>query len=142
MNNHNSSSSSITSSLNQLKLDNLPKIKLSHTVKTSILSSQIIEYIVNEIKLIPNYETLSNDLHLLTHICNMIENLQRSDLSPKLDKKEIFLEIIKLLFPDLKTENHIFINNFVDFICSNNLVKRVSNFSKVYSVLKKNLLSD
>ena len=62
MNNPNSNSS-ITSSLNQLKLDNLPKIKLSHTVKTSILSSQIVEYIVNEIKLIPNYETLSQDLH-------------------------------------------------------------------------------
>jgi hypothetical protein len=89
MNNPNSNSS-ITSSLNQLKLDNLPKIKLSHTVKTSILSTQIIEYIVNEIKLIPNYETLSQDLHLLTHICNMIENLQRSDLSPKLEKKKIF----------------------------------------------------
>lgn len=140
--NNNSSSSSISSSLNQLKLDNLPKIKLSHTIKTSILSSQIIEYIVNEIKLIPNYETLSSDLHLLTHICNMIENLQRSDLSPKLDKKEIFLEIIKQLFPELTTENHIFISNFVDFICSNNLVKRVSNFSKVYSVLKKNLSSN
>ena len=64
-------------------------------MKTSILSSQIVEYIVNEIKLIPNYETLSQDLHLLTHICYMIENLQRSDLSPKLDKKTLFLEIIK-----------------------------------------------
>ena len=141
MNNPNSNSS-ITSSLNQLKLDSLPKIKLSHTVKTSILSSQIIEYIVNEIKLIPNYETLSQDLHLLTHICNMIENLQRSDSSPKLEKKEIFLEIIKHLFPNLSTENHIFLNNFVDFICSNGLVKRVSNFSRVYSSIKKNLSSN
>ena len=35
MNNQNSSS--ITSSLNQLKLDNLPKIKLSHTVRAFLL---------------------------------------------------------------------------------------------------------
>jgi hypothetical protein len=140
MNNQNSSS--ITSSLNQLKVDNLPKIKLSHTIKTSILSAQIIEYIVNEIKLIPNFDTLSNDLHLLTHICNMIENLQRSDLSPKLNKKEVFLDIVKHLFPNLTVENQVFIDNFVDFIVSNGLVKKVSNFSNVYNYIKKNLSSN
>jgi len=140
MNNQNSSS--ITSSLNQLKVDNLPKIKLSHTIKTSILSAQIIEYIVNEIKLIPNFDTLSNDLHLLTHICNMIENLQRSDLSPKLNKKEVFLDIVKHLFPNLTVENQVFIDNFVDFIVSNGLVKKISNFSNVYNYIKKNLSSN
>ena len=46
MNNQNSSSS-ISSSLNQLKTNNLPKLKLSNTIKTSILSNQIVEYIVN-----------------------------------------------------------------------------------------------
>ena len=97
------------------------------------------EYIVNEIKLIPSYETLSNDLHLLAHICNMIENLQRSDLSPKLNKKDIFLEIVKQLFPTLSTDNLMFLDTFVDFICSNGLVNRVSYFSNAYNALKKNL---
>ena len=139
MNPTNSNSSSISSSLNQLKLNNLPQLKLSHTIKTSILSVQIVEYIVNEIKLIPSYETLSNDLHLLAHICNMIENLQRSDLSPKLNKKDIFLEIVKQLFPNLSTDNLMFLDTFVDFICSNGLVNRVSYFSNAYNALKKNL---
>lgn len=137
--NSNSNSSSISSSLNQLKLNNLPQLKLSHSIKTSILSVQIVEYIVNEIKLIPSYETLSNDLHLLTHICNMIENLQRTDLNPKLNKKDIFLEIVKQLFPSISTENLMFLDTFVDFICSNGLVNKVSNFSRVYSCVKKNL---
>jgi len=140
MNNQNSSS--ITSSLNQLKLDNLPKIKLSHTVKTSILSSQIIEYIVNEIKLIPNYETLSQDLHLMNHIANLIENLERRDLDPKLDKKTLFLDIIKQLFPNLNTDQLSFLDNFADFIVSHNLVSKVSTLSKFVSSVKKNLSSN
>ena len=86
-----------------------------------------------------SYETLSNDLHLLAHICNMIENLQRSDLSPKLNKKDIFLEIVKQLFPTLSTDNLMFLDTFVDFICSNGLVNRVSYFSNAYNAIKKNL---
>jgi len=140
MNNQNSSS--ITSSLNQLKLDNLPKIKLSHTVKTSILSSQIIEYIVNEVKLIPHYETLSQDLHLMNHIANLIENLERRDLDPKLDKKTLFLDIIKQLFPNLNTDQLSFLDNFADFIVSHNLVSKVSTLSKFVSSVKKNLSSN
>ena len=136
--NSNSNSSSISSSLNQLKLNNLPQLKLSHTAKTTILSNQIIQFIVEEIKKIPHYETMNNDLHLFLFICNCIENLQRSDLSPKLIKKDIFLEIVKQLFPSISTENLMFLDNFVDFMCSNGLVNKVSYFSYVYSCVKKN----
>jgi hypothetical protein len=141
MNNPNSNSS-ITSSLNQLKISSLPQLKLSHTVKTSILSAQIVEFIVNEVKLIPHYETLSQDLHLMNHIANLIENLERRDLDPKLDKKTLFLDIIKQLFPNLNTEQLSFLDNFADFIVSHNLVSKVSTLSKFVSSVKKNLSSN
>ena len=91
----NNNQSSIASSLNQPKLHNLPQLKLSRTAKTSILSSQIIEFIEAEIKLIPNFENMATDLHLMHHIANVIENLERKDVDPKLDKKALFLDIIK-----------------------------------------------
>ena len=138
MNNPNTNSS-ITSSLNQLKISSLPQLKLSHTVKTSILSAQIVEFIVNEVKLIPHYETLSQDLHLMNHIANLIENLERRDLDPKLDKKTLFLDIIKQLFPNLNTDQLSFLDNFADFIVSHNLVSKVSTLSKFVSSVKKNL---
>ena len=141
MNNPNSNSS-ITSSLNQLKISSLPQLKLSHTVKTSILSAQIVEFIVNEVKLIPHYETLSQDLHLMNHIANLIENLERRDLDPKLDKKTLFLDIIKQLFPNLNTDQLSFLDNFADFIVSHNLVSKVSTLSKFVSSVKKNLSSN
>ncbi len=89
--------SSISSSLNQLKLGNLPQLKMSKTAKTTILTQQIIEFIVNEVKVIPNFQTMSTDLHLMHHICNVIENLERKDLEPKLDKKALFLDIVGCL---------------------------------------------
>jgi len=141
MNNPNTNSS-ITSSLNQLKISSLPQLKLSHTVKTSILSAQIVEFIVNEVKLIPHYETLSQDLHLMNHIANLIENLERRDLDPKLDKKTLFLDIIKQLFPNLNTDQLSFLDNFADFIVSHNLVSKVSTLSKFVSSVKKNLSSN
>ena len=134
-----SNPSSITSTLNQLKLNNLPQLKLSKTAKTTILNNQIIEFIVNEIKLIPNFETMGTDLHLMHHIANVIENLERKDLGPKLDKKSLFLEIVKQLFPNLSTDHLMFLDNFADFICANNLVNKISTVSKVMSSVKKNL---
>ena len=132
-------SNSISSSLNQLKIGNLPQLKLSNTAKTTILSNQIVQFIVSEVQKIPQYETMSQDLHLFLFICNCIENLERTELSPKLDKKTIFLDIIKLLFPDLSAQQINFLDTFTDFVCSNQLVKKVSNFSRVYSSIKKNL---
>jgi hypothetical protein len=44
---------------------------------------------------------------------------------------EIAIEIVKQLFPTLSTENIMFLDNFVDFICSNNLVNKVSYFKTI-----------
>ena len=137
--NHNNNQSSVSSSLNQLKLSNLPQLKLSSSAKTTILSKQIIEFVVSEIKLIPDFEVMSTDLHLMHHIANVIENLERKDLDPKLDKKHLFLEIIKALFPNLSTDHMMFLDNFADFICASNLVNKISTVSKVLGTVKKNL---
>jgi len=137
--NNNNNQSSVSSSLNQLKLSNLPQLKLSKSAKTSILSSQIIEFVVSEVKLTPNFDSMSTDLHLMHHIANVIENLERRDLDPKLDKKHLFLEIIKALFPSLSTDHMMFLDNFADFICASNLVNKISTVSKMIGSVKKNL---
>jgi hypothetical protein len=131
--------SSISSSLNQLKLGNLPQLKMSKTAKTTILTQQIIEFIVNEVKVIPNFQTMSTDLHLMHHICNVIENLERKDLEPKLDKKALFLDIVKQLFTDLNTNQLSFLDNFADFICASNLIAKVTTMQKVHQLVKKKL---
>ena len=125
------------STLTQLKTDNLPKLKLSKTAKSIILSNEIKTFIINDIKLIPNYETMKTDLELVKHICNMVEELNKKKVDPKIDKKAIVLDVLKILFPDLSVEQTMMIDTFIDFICQNDLISKISSVSKFVGSLKK-----
>jgi len=129
--------SSLASSLNQLKTHRLPKLKLSKSAKSTVLTNQIKEYIIEELTSIPSYETMSFDLQLMKYICLMIENLEGSDLDPKLDKKAIFLEIVKTVFPNLSVEILMLLDNFTDFAVNENLISKVSTLNSVVSSIKK-----
>lgn len=125
------------STLTQLKTTNLPKLKLSKTAKSTILTNEIKNFIINDIKMIPNYETMKTDLELVKHLCSMVEELNRKELDPKIDKKSIVLDVLKILFPDLSVEQTMFMDTFIDFICQNDLISKVSTVSKVVGSLKK-----
>ena len=83
---------------------------------------------------------MARDLNLAHHICMMIENLERRDLDPKLDKKQLFLDIVKQLFPDLTVVELSLLDNFVDFICASKLVNKISTVSKVLGSVKTNCI--
>jgi hypothetical protein len=136
---NNSTTSTSISTLNQLKTKNLPKLKLSKTAKSTILTNQIRDFIVADISKIPNFETLKTDLELIKHICNMIENLEKTDLDPKIDKKAIALDVIKLLFPDLTTDQTMFIDTFIDFIVSNSMVAKMSTMTNIIGSIKNGM---
>jgi hypothetical protein len=136
---NNSTTSTSISTLNQLKTKNLPKLKLSKTAKSTILTNQIRDFIVADISKIPNFETLKTDLELIKHICNMIENLEKTDLDPKIDKKTIALDVIKLLFPDLTTDQTMFIDTFIDFIVSNSMVAKMSTMTNIIGSIKNGM---
>jgi hypothetical protein len=135
----NNSTTTSISTLNQLKTKNLPKLKLSKTAKSTILTNQIRDFIVADISKIPNFETLKTDLELIKHICNMIENLEKNDLDPKIDKKAIALDVIKLLFPDLTTDQTMFIDTFIDFIVSNSMVAKMSTMTNIIGSIKNGM---
>ena len=124
------------STLTQLKTANLPKLKLSKTAKSTILTNEMKNFIINDIKMIPNYETMKTDLELVKHLCSMVEELNRKELDPKIDKKSIVLDVLKILFPDLSVEQTMFMDTFIDFICQNDLISKVSTVSKVVGSLK------
>ena len=128
--------SSLASSLNQLKTHRLPKLKLSKSAKTTVLTNQIKEYIIEELISIPSYETMSFDLQLMKYICLMIENLEGKELEPKLDKKAIFLEIVKTVFPTLSVEILMLLDNFADFAVNENLISKVTTLSSIIDNVK------
>lgn len=130
-------SSQSISTLTQIDTNNLPKLKLSKTAKSTILTNEIKSFIVNDIMLIPHYNTMKCDLELVKHCCSMIEELNKKNVNPKIDKKGIALDIIKTLFPDLSTDQIMMIDSFIDFVCQNDLINKVSTFTKIISSLKK-----
>jgi hypothetical protein len=136
---NNYTTSTSISTLNQLKTKNLPKLKLSKTAKSTILTNQIRDFIVADISKIPNFETLKTDLELIKHICNMIENLEKTDLDPKIDKKAIALDVIKSLFPDLTTDQTMFIDSFIDFVVSNSMVSKMSTMTNILGSIKNGI---
>jgi hypothetical protein len=136
---NNYTTSTSISTLNQLKTKNLPKLKLSKTAKSTILTNQIRDFIVADISKIPNFETLKTDLELIKHICNMIENLEKTDLDPKIDKKAIALDVIKSLFPDLTTDQTMFIDSFIDFVVSNSMVAKMSTMTNILGSIKNGI---
>ena len=137
MSSTNQPTSKSVSSLTQLKTGNLPKLKLSKTAKSTILSNEIKTFIINDIMLIPNFELMKTDLELVKHIANMVEELNRKAVDPKIDKKSIVLDVIKTLFPDLSTDQTMMIDTFIDFICQNDMVNKLSTVSKFVGSLKK-----
>jgi hypothetical protein len=134
---NNQPTSKSISTLSQLKTGNLPKLKLSKTAKSTILSNEIKTFIVNDIMLIPNFETMKTDLELVKHICNMVQELNRKEVDPKIDKKAIVLDVLKILFPDLSIDQTMMIDTFIDFICQNDMVNKLSSVSKFVGSLKK-----
>jgi hypothetical protein len=87
--------------------------------------------------LIPNFETMKTDLELVKHICNMVQELNRKEVDPKIDKKAIVLDVLKILFPDLSIDQTMMIDTFIDFICQNDMVNKLSSVSKFVGSLKK-----
>jgi len=128
--------SSLESSFNQLKTNRLPKLKLSKSAKSTVLTNQIKEYIIEELQSVPNYDTMSYDFQLMKFIMLMIENLEGNDLDPKLDKKAIFLEIVKTVFPNHSTEVFMLLDNFADFAVSEKLVSKVTKFDTIIDNVK------
>ena len=137
MSSTNQPTSKSISTLSQLKTGNLPKLKLSKSAKSTILSNEIKTFIVKDIMLIPNYETMKTDLELVKHLCNMVEELNRKEVDPKIDKKSIVLDVLKLLFPDLSVDQIMMMDTFIDFICQNDMVSKLSSVSKFVGSLKK-----
>ena len=78
---------------------------------------------------------MKTDLELVKHLCNMVEELNRKEVDPKIDKKSIVLDVLKLLFPDLSVDQIMMMDTFIDFIYD--MVSKLSSVSKFVGSLKK-----
>ena len=115
----------------------LPDIKLKHSAKNVILENTLIKSIVDKIKLIPQFDQLKNDIELTEHVCNLVENsITKNKKSKPIDKKNLVIKIIVLLF-NLNTEGEKKnIEQHIDYLYNNKMINKIPLSKKILNSIK------
>ena len=103
--------------LNPLKLESLEKIVLKNSLKNHYSAHGLIELIVKQVKEIPEYGKLKQDIELMLIVCRMIEGIA-FDSQVKVNKLETIIAIYKELF-EMTTDDNIMLVNIVGFLHEN-----------------------
>lgn len=108
------------------------------SLRKFVIESKIIDTVVNEIKLIPNYESLRLSLDLALHICNLIEALVEEN-GIKAEKQQMYLRVATKL-GWTRPDDETFIKNSISFLHSSKSIKKVPFLKKVWGFIKHFLL--
>ena len=103
--------------LNPLKTKSMKKIVLKNTLKNHYSINALIELIVKQVKDIPDFEKLKQDIELILLVCSMIETIS-TDSDIKIDKLEAIVGIYKQLF-EMTTDDQLMLINIVNFLHQN-----------------------
>jgi len=119
--------SSIDSTFSQINPQKLQSLTINNTGKTSILKNEIIDFVLKDIQKIPNYYNLKNDIEILLHICNLVENLISKNKGA-IDKKQLVIDIICQVFCISSDAEKDAVAKQIQFLYDNKLIKKISSF--------------
>ena len=103
--------------LNPLNTKSVKKIVLKNTLKTHYSIAALIELIVKQVKEIPDYLKLKQDIELTLIICRMIETIC-ADSEVSIDKLEAIRGVYSQVF-EMTTDDHLLLINIVNFLHQN-----------------------
>ena len=115
---------------------NLSYIKPKNTLQSACQKSDLCDAIITKVQSISNYEAHKSNNELLIFIMNCVENTINSK---KIDKKTIVIEIFTKLFPSASAEELVILGETIDFICNNGLIQ-ATPFIKKYSGIFSNYI--
>ncbi len=99
--------------------------------------------IVNSITSIPNYSALKNDLSLLTHVSNQVENMIPAKIKKAINKQDVVTDIMSTVF-SISDQEKTIMNSNLGFLNDNNHIKAASTIkvikNSVTGWVKKKLL--
>lgn len=115
----------------------LPDIKLKHSARNVILENTLIKNIVDKIKNIPQFDQLKNDIELTEHVCNLVENSITGNKNSKpIDKKNLVLKIIIMLFSLNNDLEKKVIEQQIDYLYNNNMINKIPLTTKIFNSLR------
>ena len=99
----------------------------------------LINKIVDLITKIPEFNKLRCEMELIRTVCNIIENSSipsKNSDGLKLNKKQLVLDALQRCFNYNEQEKQI-VSAMIDFLISNNFVKKLSYYKVVKNYSKK-----
>ena len=120
--------------MNPLNTKSVKKIVLKNTLKTHYSIAALIELIVKQVKEIPDYLKLKQDIELTLIICRMIETIC-ADSEVSIDKLEAIRGVYSQVF-EMTTDDHLLLINIVNFLHQNKaFIYKTGAFSAARKVL-------
>ena len=103
--------------MNPLNTNSVKKLVLKNTLKTHYSVAALIDLIVKQVKEIPDYLKLKQDIELILMICTMIETIC-TDAEVSIDKLEAIRGVYSQVF-EMTTDDHFLLVNIVKFLHQN-----------------------
>ena len=120
--------------MNPLNTKSVKKLVLKNTLKTHYSVAALIDLIVKQVKEIPDYLKLKQDIELILMICTMIETIC-TDSEVSIDKLEAIRGVYNQVF-EMSTDDHLLLVNIVNFLHQNKaFVYKTGAFSTARKVL-------
>ena len=103
--------------MNPLNTKSVKKLVLKNTLKTHYSVAALIDLIVKQVKEIPDYLKLKQDIELILMICTMIKTIC-TDSEVSIDKLEAIRGVYSQVF-EMTTDDHLLLVNIVNFLHQN-----------------------
>lgn len=118
----------MSSSTNPLKLVPLKRNLLGfHT------HAQIVEDVVNHLNALGNLDAVKRDPEYILFVCRLVESCEFKG-SKKPDKKQIVIDIICRLYPELRNENDLkSLDTLIEFLHASKRIVGVSRIARALS---------
>ena len=121
-----------------LPVQTLGNIKENKSSKREKKKDQIVNYVVNDVKKIPNLNKVN--LAWIQRACELIENMVKK--KDKIDKWSIMVKIFNTLFAGASPTDMDVLKSHVEHMLDNKLIKKVARHIMAYSFVRKVFISN
>lgn len=121
-----------------LPIYKLENVKENKTSKREKKKTQIVQYVVDDLKSNPNLS--KNDVASVARACQLIENTVKK--KDKIDKLELVIQIFTTMFQHLQPVEVDIIKAIVQFVLDSKLINKVSKFVEIYSYVRKVVINN
>jgi hypothetical protein len=118
------------STFSQINPQKLKTLSINNSGKSTILKNEIVDFILKDIQKIPNSQSLKNDVEILLHICNLIENLISKN-KQKINKKQLVIDIMTQVFYLNSDDEKNALEKQIQFLYDNKLIIKVTTLNQV-----------